>query len=105
MATPPPTLSIDRAAEAQISSTVTTLLSASATVGRAKIPLNNVVAAGLSHQAAMMTKVAQKVAENMDPGEEKDAFVHLLDEHTTLVKMPFSHPKITGHPSLHTTVS
>ena len=53
----------------------------------------------------MMTKVAQKVAENMDPGEEKDAFVHLLDEHTTLVKMPFSHPKITGHPSLHTTVS
>ena len=86
MSTPPPTLSIDRVAEAQISSTVTTLLSASATVGRAKIPLNNVVAAGLSHQAAIMSKVARKVAEEMDPGEEKEAFVHLLDEHNTLVK-------------------
>ena len=33
-----------------------------------------------------MTKVARQVADNMDPGDEKDAFVNLLDEHTTLVK-------------------
>ena len=86
MTTAAPTLSIDRVAEAQISSTVTTLLSSSATVGRAKIPLNNVVAAGLSHQAAIMSKVAEKVTERMAEGEEKLAFVALLDEHATLVK-------------------
>ena len=86
MTTAAATLSIDRVAEAQISSTVTTLLSPSATVGRAKIPLNNVVAAGLSHQASIMSKVALKVAERMAEGDEKVAFVTLLDEHATLIK-------------------
>ena len=86
MSTAAPTLSIDRVAEAQVSSTVTTLLSPSATMGRAKIPLNNVVTAGLSHQAVIIGKIAQQVAGNMEPGEEKNAFVHLLDEHSTLVK-------------------
>ena len=86
MTTAAATLSIDRVAEAQISSTVTTLLSPSATVGRAKIPLNNVVAAGLSHQASIMSKVAQKVAKRMAEGDEKVAFVTLLDEHATLIK-------------------
>ena len=71
MATAAPTLSIDRVAEAQVSSTVTTLLSPSATMGRAKIPLNNVVTAGLSHQAVIIGKIAQQVADNMEAGEEK----------------------------------
>ena len=57
MTTATPTLSIDRVAQAQISSTVTTLLSTSATARRANIPLNNVVAAGFSQQAALITEV------------------------------------------------
>ena len=86
MATVAPTLSIDRAAQAQVSSTVTTLLSASATSGRTKIPLNNVVSAGLSHQAAIMGQVARLVAQDMAGGEQKDALVQLIDEHDALVK-------------------
>ena len=64
MTTATPTLSIDRVAQAQISSTVTTLLSTAATARRANIPLNNVVAAGFSQQAALITQVAAKVAES-----------------------------------------
>ena len=74
MTTATPTLSIDRVAQAQISSTVTTLLSTSATARRANIPLNNVVAAGFSQQAALITEVAAKVADTLAAGEEKEAF-------------------------------
>ena len=86
MTTATPTLSIDRVAQAQISSTVTTLLSTSATARRANIPLNNVVAAGFSQQAALITEVAAKVADTLAAGEEKEAFKALVDQHSTLVK-------------------
>ena len=86
MATAAATLSIDTVAEAQVSSTVTTLLSTSATARRAHIPLNNVVAAGLSHQAAVMTKIAAQVADKMAEGDDKIAFQTLLTEHDTLIK-------------------
>ena len=86
MTTVTPTLSIDRVAQAQISSTVTTLLSTSATARRANIPLNNVVAAGFSQQAALITEVAAKVADTLAAGEEKEAFKALVDQHSTLVK-------------------
>ena len=85
MTTAAATLSIDRVAQAQVSSTVTTLLTASATVGRTKVPLNNVVSAGLSHQAAIMNQVARRVAQEME-AEERAAFENLLDEHAALVK-------------------
>ena len=80
------TLSIGRVAQAQISSTMTTLLSTAATARRANIPLNNVVAAGFSQQAALITQVAAKVADRLDEGEEKEAFQALVNEHSTLVK-------------------
>ena len=69
-----------------MSSTVTTLLSTSASAKRTKIPLHNIMSAGFSHQAALITKVATKVAEALPAGAEKDSFASLLDEHNSLAK-------------------
>ena len=86
MTTAAATLSIDRVAEAQVSSTVTTLLSTTASAKRTKIPLHNVMTAGLTHQASLVSTLAARVAASMPPGEDKEALAALLAEHDNLTR-------------------
>ena len=86
MTTAAATLSIDRVAEAQVSSTVTTLLSTTASAKRTKIPLHNVMTAGLTHQASLVSTLAARVTASMPPGEEREALAALITEHDNLTR-------------------